>query len=111
MGIINQFITRAPFCVPSICHTIIGGDFTRSWLPLPLSHGTKVKGGKKFPLGVETVKFDRFGGDTFHHNPTASLQDLKSRNVRVSEIRPLASKTTWSYCQATSFCLVETWLY
>ena len=27
--------------------TIIGGDFTRSWLSLPLSHGIKVKGGKK----------------------------------------------------------------
>ena len=26
--------------------TIIGGDFTRSWLSLPLSHGIKVKGGK-----------------------------------------------------------------
>ena len=28
-----------------------GGDFTRSWLPLPLSHGTKVKGKKKPILG------------------------------------------------------------
>jgi len=27
--------------------TIIGGDFTRSWLSLPLSHGIKVKGKKK----------------------------------------------------------------
>ena len=85
MGFISQFITRAPFGVPSICHP--------------------------FLFRVETVKFDRFGGDTFHHNPTASLQDLKSRNVRVSEIRPLASKTAWGYFQATSFCLVETWLY
>ena len=25
----------------------IGGDFTRSWLSLPLSHSTKVKGGEK----------------------------------------------------------------
>ena len=25
---------------------VIGGDFTRSWLSLPLSHSTKVKGGK-----------------------------------------------------------------
>ena len=32
--------------------TIIGGGFTRSWLSLPLSHGTKVKGGKNPMLGV-----------------------------------------------------------
>jgi len=32
--------------------TIIGGDFTRSWLSLPLSHGIKVKGGKKPAFGV-----------------------------------------------------------
>ena len=31
--------------------TIIGGGFTRSWLSLPLSHGTKVKGGKKSNVG------------------------------------------------------------
>ena len=29
--------------------TIIGGDFTRSWLSLPLSHGIKVKG-EKMPV-------------------------------------------------------------
>ena len=32
--------------------TIIGGDFTRSWLSLPLSHGIKVKGGKNPILGL-----------------------------------------------------------
>ena len=38
------------FCLFCLCFklmtTIIGGDFTHSWLSLPLSHGTKVKGGK-----------------------------------------------------------------
>ena len=84
-GVQKSIYNQAPFGVPSICHP--------------------------FLFRVETVKFDRFGGDTFHHNPTASLQDLKSRNVRVSAIRPLASKTAWGYFQATSFCLVETGLY
>ena len=31
-------------CVFLLMITIIGGDFTRSWLSLPLSHGIKVKG-------------------------------------------------------------------
>ena len=32
--------------------TTIGGNFTRSWLSLPLSHSTKVKGGKNAILGL-----------------------------------------------------------
>ena len=35
--------------------TIIGGDFTRSWLSLPLSHGIKVKGGKN-PLFLKEIQ-------------------------------------------------------
>ena len=31
---------------------VLGGDFTRSWLSLPLSHSTKVKGGKNAILGL-----------------------------------------------------------
>ena len=30
----------------------LGGDFTRSWLSLPMSHSTKVKGGKRNPFWV-----------------------------------------------------------
>ena len=33
----------------------IGGDFTRSWLSLPLSHSTKVKGGEKKHFGVYPI--------------------------------------------------------
>jgi len=43
--------------------TIIGGDFTRSWLSLPLSHGIKVKGGKK-----SSVPFARLGQWTIYRN-------------------------------------------
>jgi len=34
-------------CAFKLMITIIGGDFTRSWLSLPLSHSAKVKGGQK----------------------------------------------------------------
>ena len=33
-------------CLSKLMITIIGGDFTRSWLSLPLSHSAKVKGGQ-----------------------------------------------------------------
>ena len=36
--------------------TIIGGDFTRSWLSLPLSHGIKVKGKINFYGGFYREK-------------------------------------------------------
>ena len=43
----HPFLDRIFHYEPSIFGYFTRGDFTRSWLSLPLSHGTKVKGGKK----------------------------------------------------------------
>ena len=45
-------MVKTPSTVPLYPLLGIGGDFTRSWLSLPLSHSTKVKGGKK----INTVR-------------------------------------------------------
>ena len=48
-----EFVVFCWFCLCffKLMITIIGGDFTRSWLSLPLSHSIKVKGGNN-PLLV-----------------------------------------------------------
>ena len=59
--------------------TIIGGDFTRSWLSLPLSHGIKVKGGKKCPFVIWRVCWPQ--------DVANMLKKLKSLSFsRVSEV-------------------------
>ena len=58
--------------------TIIGGDFTRSWLSLPLSHGIKVKGGKNaivFENATKPSRFSHFSVDA-QSTPPATQNDV-----------------------------------
>ena len=57
--------------------TIIGGDFTRSWLSLPLSHGIKVKGGKKLDFrGALKLQSDHGK----NHDETSKILVFLSKN-------------------------------
>ena len=58
-----EFVVFCWFCLffcLKLMITIIGGDFTRSWLSLPLSHGIKVKGGKNAIVSENVTKPSRF---------------------------------------------------
>ena len=59
--------------------TIIGGDFTRSWLSLPLSHGIKVKGGKKSTFSpLNRGKTLQESNLVTEYHPYVSIGDLAS---------------------------------
>ena len=65
------------FCL-KLMITIIGGDFTRSWLSLPLSHGIKVKGGKNaivFENATKPSRFSHFSVDA-QSTPPATQNDV-----------------------------------